>query len=124
VEPSREVRALYLDPAEAGAYWLLDPGNAKVIEKLREARDRTPETSCDARAFEADLGDLVMGCTTFGNLVPYLLPRSGLVLRLPTMWFGYRDVEMVGLPVDREIDPRTPAASITNDFDRLWDTAT
>lgn len=67
------------------------------------------------------VGGRSMGCMTFGNLVPYLLPRSGLVLRLPTMWFGYRDVEMVGLPVDLGIDPRTPAATVTNDFDRLWE---
>ena len=60
------------------------------------------------------------GFLTFGDITPYMLPRSGLVLWLGTHWFGWRDVEMVGLPVDLTIEPRTPLPDIAASFDRLY----
>lgn len=60
------------------------------------------------------------GCLTFGDLAPYLLPRSGLVVWLATHWFGRKDVELVGLPVDLEVDPRMPLDQIAGGFDTLY----
>ncbi|GAB3432270.1 S41 family peptidase [Flindersiella endophytica] len=60
------------------------------------------------------------GFLTFGDITPYLLPRSGLALWLATHWFGWHDVEMVGLPVDVTINPGTPLLDIAVEFDRLY----
>lgn len=63
------------------------------------------------------------GFMALGNITPYLLPRSGLLISLPTAWFGWRDVEMVGLPIDLAYDVRTPLADIARDFDRIYTAA-
>ncbi|MEQ4208462.1 S41 family peptidase [Actinopolymorpha sp. B9G3] len=72
-------------------------------------------------AFNAKLiGGPTGGFLTFGDITPYLLPRSGLVLGLATHRFGWRDVEMVGLRVDLTFDPRTPLPEIATSFDHLY----
>ncbi|MFD2082769.1 Peptidase family S41 [Actinopolymorpha cephalotaxi] len=71
-------------------------------------------------AFDAKIvGGPSGGLLTYGDITPYLLPRSRLVLWLATHWFDWRGVEMVGLPVDLTIDPRTPLADIITNFDDL-----
>lgn len=76
------------------------------------------------QAFDAKLlGGRTGGVLTFGDLAPYILPRSGLQLELATHSFGWTGVEMVGLPVDLELDPRTPLAQTAAGFDRLYSRA-
>jgi hypothetical protein len=60
------------------------------------------------------------GCFTFGNLAPYLLPRSGLLIYLASKWNDYGEFEMVGLPVAVELDPGTPLPAVAADFDRHY----
>jgi hypothetical protein len=57
----------------------------------------------------------------YGNIVPYVLPDSGLCVRLPTKRndFGI-PMELVGFPVHTEMDPRTPLDDVARDFDRIY----
>jgi hypothetical protein len=71
-------------------------------------------------------GARVLGCRTagmleYGNIVPYLLPASGLHISLPTKHndFGI-PIELVGFPVDAELDPRTPLDDVARDFDGFF----
>jgi hypothetical protein len=50
------------------------------------------------------------GCISFGNVVPYLLPRSGMKINLPTKQNLYPGVEFAGIPVDVALDPRMSLA--------------
>jgi hypothetical protein len=50
------------------------------------------------------------GCISYGNVVPYLLPRSGMRVSLPTKQNMFRGVEFVGIPVDVPLDPRISLA--------------
>jgi hypothetical protein len=56
---------------------------------------------------------------TFGDIVPYLLPRSGLQVTLASRHDDFGDVEMAGLPVDVPLDPRTPLAEIAAEVDQI-----
>lgn len=72
------------------------------------------------QAFDTKIiGGRTGGLLTYGDLAPYLLPRSGLYLQVATHAFDWEGIEMVGLPVDLPLDPRTPLAQIATDFDRL-----
>ena len=66
------------------------------------------------------IGTRTAGMIEFGNMVPYLLPESGLHIALPTKHnnFGI-PVERVGMPVDLEIDTSRPLSEIAADFDTL-----
>ena len=67
------------------------------------------------------LGSPTAGLMLFGNIAPYVLPRSGLVLRLGTTRFGYPAVEFEGIPVDGSLpDPLLPLNRVAVDFDQLW----
>jgi hypothetical protein len=54
----------------------------------------------------------------YGNIVNYALPRSGIVVSLPTKSndYGFR-VEGVGFPVDVPLDPATPVEDVARQFD-------
>jgi C-terminal processing protease CtpA/Prc len=67
------------------------------------------------------VGGRTGGMIEYGNVVPYLLPASGLHVMLPTKHndFG-QPVEVVGLPVHAELDPRTPLAQVAAQFDDLY----
>lgn len=70
------------------------------------------------------IGGPTAGLMLFGNLAPYVLPRSGLVLRLGTTRFGYPAVEFTGLPVDMPLpNPLLPLDQIAHNFDQLWNTS-
>lgn len=70
------------------------------------------------------VGSPSAGLMLFGNLVPYVLPRSRLVLLLGTTRFGYPPVEFSGIPVDSPLpDPSPPLDEVAKSFDQLWDTA-
>ncbi|HEV2591136.1 MAG TPA: S41 family peptidase, partial [Gaiellaceae bacterium] len=64
------------------------------------------------------LGEPTWGMIEFGNIVPYVLPRSGIVVSLPTKSndYGFR-VEGVGFPVDEPLDPETPIDDVARRFD-------
>lgn len=54
----------------------------------------------------------------YGNIVQYVLPRSGLVVSLPTKSNDYGfPVERVGFPVDIPLDPATPVEDVVRQFD-------
>lgn len=64
------------------------------------------------------------GIIRFGIAAPYLLPRSGLVLILPTKANDYpRDVELAGIPVDVDLNPVIPLADVATHFNRIWNLA-
>ena len=64
------------------------------------------------------LGEPTWGMIEFGNVVPYVLQRSGIVVSLPTKSndYGFR-VEGVGFPVDEPLDPATPVEDVARRFD-------
>jgi hypothetical protein len=64
------------------------------------------------------LGEPTHGMIEYGNIVNYALPRSGVVVSLPTKSndFGF-PVEGVGFPVDAPLDPETPAEDVARRFD-------
>lgn len=64
------------------------------------------------------LGEPTHGMIEYGNVVQYVLPRSGLVVSLPTKSndFGF-PVERVGFPVDVPLDPETPVEDVARRFD-------
>lgn len=73
-----------------------------------------------------DLGALLLGGRTAGmmengDITPYLLPGSGLGIKLATAHndFGM-PVELVGLPVHAELDPSTPVSTVARTFDQLF----
>jgi hypothetical protein len=72
-----------------------------------------------------DLGALLLGGRTAGmmengDITPYLLPGSGLGIKLATTHndFGM-PVELAGLPVHAELGPRTPVSTVARTFDQL-----
>lgn len=82
---------------ESSAYWLREGFGARLV------------------------GSPTAGPMLFGSLAPYVLPRSGLVLRLATSRFGYPDVEFTGLPVDASLpDSDEPGESLASRFHQLW----
>lgn len=63
-------------------------------------------------------GEPTAGMIEYGNVVPYVLPRSGLVINLPTKHNDYGfPVEHVGFPVDVPLEPGVPAADVARAFD-------
>lgn len=72
------------------------------------------------RAFGATLvGSATYGSLTFGDLAPYVMPRSGMEVQLATMRFDVPSMELSGIPVDLEHDTRTPLATFAKEFDHL-----
>ncbi|MEV4267364.1 S41 family peptidase [Kribbella sp. NPDC049584] len=69
------------------------------------------------------VGARTCGMIEYGNIVPYVMPRSGLVIDLPTKRndFGI-PVETVGFPVDVELDPRSRIEDVAASFDALYRT--
>lgn len=66
-------------------------------------------------------GGRSIGCVRFGNITPYLLPRSGMLVRLGSKWNDHGDVELVGLPVDAPLPADTPLAAVAADFDTHYE---
>ncbi len=71
------------------------------------------------------IGGRTGGMIEYGNIVPYLLPASGMQIMLPTKHndFG-QPVELIGLPVHAELDPRSPLAAVAAAFDEWYRAAT
>jgi hypothetical protein len=70
------------------------------------------------------IGGRSSDATGFGNLAPYLLPRSGLKIDLPTASSGWHHESMVGMPIDLAYDVHTPLADIAREFDAIYLAAT
>jgi len=67
------------------------------------------------------VGTPTNGCINYGNTVPYILPRSRVVVRLTSKYNDYGfPVELRGFPVDIDLDPATPLPTVAADFDRIW----
>jgi hypothetical protein len=100
---------LYLDPAEAGIDWLLDPDNPEVVAALRAAAAREPTDECDPMAVVADLPDLLtllrerhFGLATGvvdGSDLDVWAARWGDRLRLerPATWGAVMGLDLLGL---------------------------
>jgi Peptidase family S41 len=70
------------------------------------------------------IGGRTAGMIEYGNIVPYLLPASGLHIGLTTKHNDYgAPIELVGLPVQAELDPATPLRTVAHSFDRLHGSA-
>jgi hypothetical protein len=66
------------------------------------------------------IGGRTAGMIEYGNIVPYLLPASGLHIGLTTKHNDYGvPIELTGLPVQAELDPATPLSEVAHAFDRL-----
>jgi hypothetical protein len=64
------------------------------------------------------VGSPTTGMIEYGNIVPYVLPDSGLVIQLPTKRNDYGfPVESVGFPVDVPLADDVPAAEVAAAFD-------
>lgn len=59
-DASTPLESLYLDPAQAGVPWLLDPDDPDVVDGLRRAQLRKPGDECDAAALGDDITDLLV----------------------------------------------------------------
>jgi Peptidase family S41 len=67
------------------------------------------------------VGGRTAGVIEYGNIAPYLLPASGLHVMLPTKHNDLgQPVELVGLPVHAQLDPRTPLSEVARSFDDLY----
>jgi hypothetical protein len=67
------------------------------------------------------IGARTAGMIEYGNIVPYLLPASGLHIGLTTKHNDYGvAIELVGLPVQTELDPRTPLSTVARAFEHLY----
>jgi hypothetical protein len=111
----------HLDVVESDG--LIPPGGHPWNGRMVVLTDRRTISSGESSAwalrqmFGARLvGGRTEGCISFGYVVPYLLPRSGLRFNLPTKQNLYPDVEFAGVPVDVELDPRAPLKSIVEQF--------
>jgi hypothetical protein len=63
-------------------------------------------------------GSPTTGMIEYGNIVPYALPESGLVIQLPTKRNDYGfAVESLGFPVDVALADGVPAAEVAAEFD-------
>jgi hypothetical protein len=64
------------------------------------------------------LGSPTRGMIEYGNIVPYVLPDSGLVIHLPTKHNDYGfPVESVGFPVDGSLADDVPARAVASEFE-------
>jgi Peptidase family S41 len=106
----------------------LSPGTHPWTGRMLVLVDRNTFSSGESSAWmlQHALGGRLVGGRTggmieYGNVVPYLLPASGLHVMLPTKHndFG-QPVEVVGLPVQAELDPRTSLAQVAAEFDDLY----
>lgn len=89
-----------------------------------QAGARIPGTSTGWFVGAAPLGlwnSAALGMIEYGNIVPYVLPASGLHIGLTTKHNDYGvPIELAGLPVQTELDPRTPLSAVARGFDRLY----
>ena len=106
--------------------WRFARGNTPWHGRMLVLTDRRTASAGEGvawllrQAFDTRIvGGRSAGMVTFGDIVPYLLPRSGLQVTLASRHDDFGDVEMAGLPVDVPLDPRTPLAEIAADVDRL-----
>lgn len=115
---------------------MLDPSAPGLADLSRAVQARTADTECAPEAVAADLCMLpellrerhfgiatgaTAGMIEYGNIVPYVLPTSGLHIGLTTKHNDYGvAIELVGLPVQAELDPSTPLSTVARAFDRLY----
>lgn len=109
--------------AVADGNGVIAPGDQPWNGRMVVLTDRRTVSSGESSAwalrqmFGARLiGGPTEGCISFGFIVPYLLPCSGMRISLPTKQNRYPDVEFVGVPVDVPLDARTPPAEIVERF--------
>jgi hypothetical protein len=106
----------------------LEPGTRPWAGRMLVLVDRNTFSSGESSAWmlQHALGGRLVGGRTggaieYGNIVPYLLPASGLHVMLPTKHndFG-QPVELVGLPVHAALESRTPVTEVAAAFDEVW----
>jgi hypothetical protein len=103
----------------------LPPGDRPWNGRMLVLVDRASRSSGESSAWllREGLGARILGEPTFGmieygNVVPYLLPRSGLAISLATKRNDYGfSIERVGFPVDQPLDPATPVEDVARQFD-------
>ncbi|WP_377497333.1 S41 family peptidase [Microlunatus sp. GCM10028923] len=90
---------------------LTDKGSAPAAESAAWML----RTGLDAKI----IGGRSAGAVGFGNLAPYLLPRSGLKLDLPTASSGWHEESMTGMPIDLAYDVCATLHETAANFDAL-----
>ena len=109
-----------------GEQWSFPRGSSPWRGRMLVLTDRATASAGESVAWllRGALGARIAGgrsagCCTYGDIMPYLLPRSGLQVWLASRWDGFPAVELVGLPVDVPLDPRTPLAEVARRFDQV-----
>lgn len=80
-----------------------------------------------ALMLKAAFGARIVGAPTYGsidygNICPYLLPRSGMQIQIPTRVNNWaHPVDFVGIQPDTRIDISCPTQSLAERFDDLAD---
>lgn len=131
IEPSPHLVAGKHDPQPGDRIellqqdWPLDAGDPPWDGQMLVLVDRRTRSSGESSAWllREALGARLLGSPTtgmieYGNIVPYVLPESGLAITLPTKRNDYGfPVESVGFPVDVELDDDVAAADVASQFD-------
>jgi hypothetical protein len=107
--------------------WALEEGDRPWDGRMLVLVDRRTRSSGESSAWllRDGLGATIGGAPStgmieYGNIVPYVLPQSGLALNLPTKHNDYGfAVESVGFPVDVPIDAGTSALEVAARFSEL-----
>ncbi|MFD0555553.1 peptidase S41-like protein [Stackebrandtia endophytica] len=108
------------DPYPAGA----SPWRGRML--VVTDRDTASAAESSAYLLKTCLGARIIGGRSagmlcYGDVAPYLLPHSGMMFRLPARYTPAAvATELVGMPVDAAVDPRTPVKRLAADFDALW----
>jgi hypothetical protein len=105
--------------------WPLEAGDHRWDGQLLVLVDERTRSSGESSAWmlHDGLGARLLGAPTtgmieFGNIVPYVLPGSGLVIDLPTKHNDYGfPVESVGFPVDAHLPDDVSAADVASEFE-------
>lgn len=127
-QPAAVDRLTVGDEADDGS---LPPGERPWAGKMLVLTDRNTCSSGESSAWMLQhalsariVGSRTAGQIEYGNVAPYLLPASGLHAMLATQHNEWgQPVELIGLPVHAELDPRTPLSEVARRFDDLYKAA-
>jgi hypothetical protein len=107
--------------------WVIDAGDESWDGRMIVLVDRRTRSSGESSAwFLRDglgavlAGEPTTGMVSYGNIVPYVFPGSGLTINLPTKHHDYGfPVESVGFPVDVPVDPLLSVDEVARFFDDI-----
>jgi hypothetical protein len=106
-------------------HWPLEAGDRPWDGRMLVLVNRATRSSGESSAWmlHDGLGARLLGCPTtgmieYGNIVPYVLAESGLVIDLPTKHNDYGfPVESVGFPVEAPLPDDVTAEAVASEFE-------